>query len=200
MTTLPPTIVDTSMTLVLAVSNSRKIAVGTDSHRQKEHEDGSNETLYDAKKLWDITKDCVVMLAGRKFSFEKIDQFIFDFTETIRELKLISVDEIAKKFEEKIQRVPDSTHTDLEFVIAGYNDETPKLYYMDNKHGFQLTQCLDGYAVAGKQSEARKALSSLRNLEDMTLVELEKTAQKVLSKVHFQFPSEVGGNLSVKVL
>jgi len=198
MITLTPTIIDTSMTLVLALNNSNTIVVGVDILRQQKHEDDTYETLYDAKKLWDITKDCVILLAGRNFSFDKINQFIFDFTETIYDLKITNVDDIAKKFENKIQRVPDATQTDLEFIIAGYTDKKPYAYYMDNKHGFKLAPCLNGYCVAGKQYESRKVITTLSDIKTMNTKELKETAQTILCKVHFECPSEVGGDLRVK--
>lgn len=199
MITLPPTIIDTSMTLVLAIKNSNTVVVGVDTLRQKRCENGSYETLYDAKKLWEITNNCVILLAGRDFSFDRIDQFILDFTDSVNELSLTSASDIAKQFERKIQKT-DAKLSNLEFVIAGYDDTKPMVYSMDSAQGFMLMTCLNGYAFAGKKAEAQEIIAKLPTISKMNTKELKETVQTILCRVHFECPSEVGGDLRVKVL
>jgi 20S proteasome alpha/beta subunit len=207
MITIPSTIVDLSMTLVLAAYNKDSIVIGSDSLYGKKRDDGSGITdlRYDAQKIYECG-NWAILLAGAWFKLEQVDQFLVGFRRFIKSKKMYNVEDIAKelKIVSKEDILPNiwghnKPDADIQFLLAGYKAADPKIYMLRSANRFKIEPVSKSYQAAGQEEFGMDKLEDLKVNENMATDELIESVTKVLELGKKEL-SVVGGELKVKTL
>ena len=199
MLTVKPTIIN-SMTLVMAMHNNKAIAVSADSLRIHD-----GVTLYDAKKLYDITSNSVILIAGRNFDSGEVNTFINDFAYIVNDKGLVNIDDIEQEFNKMlinkmvVDGPPNST-VRLVFLLAGFNDLVPKLFSFDSKYNFKNTNWDSSCLAAGKDTFAYASYREFHVSQDTNTEKLELAAYKIMYTASGEYPNEINGNITVRIL
>ncbi len=191
-------IINTNMTLVIAIHNNSEIVVGADSLRG---DAGTGEIFYNARKLYKITDNLAVLVAGNRFNSGAVDQFLRDFTYEVNEvLNLVSFTDIAEELQRRARVLIGGGFTgDLVFLIAGFNETTPVVKYIQHP-SFNFASVKRSYLAAGKDQFAYQLCESIGIDESTPTDELELAVNQVLLDASGEFPNEVGGDMTVEIL
>lgn len=187
------------MTLIIAAQNRNSIIVGSDSLSGRLDSERLN---LNAQKLYDVSSSCSIMVAGSGFNSERVDQFLLNFIDFVNEQGITDIDEIANALNRSAsQRIAGQVEPgNLIFILAGFSGTTPRLYKFHSNSSFQKTRYDTAYVAAGKDEFAGTVCSELGVNKNMTTNELKTAIELVLEKTHDEFPNEVGGDLTIKVL
>jgi 20S proteasome alpha/beta subunit len=196
METLSPIIDDTSMTLIIGALNQDSIVVGADSLRGHD-----GRIFFDAKKLYEVNGNCVILVAGYLFDAGRVDQFLIDFIDAIRQNRLTDVENIATQLSQTAVRTINlNGASNINFLMAGFSGAEPKLFCIQSSDNFEKSRHHADYLAAGKDEFANELCRQLGLSNNMATEELELSIHKLLLMTSGEFPDQVGGDMKVEVL
>jgi 20S proteasome alpha/beta subunit len=190
------------MTLVLAVHNNNSIVIGSDSFRGNIQ--NNSKTYNDAKKMYEITNNCYVLVAGNGINNDTVDDFLNSFSCNIKKLKLVNINDIYNKFKDLLcdkfkKDGPRSTNEPLIFILVGFQDSKPKFFKFDSRDGF--SEYKDFKIVAGIDDQyVYKELDKSGLVQSTTSKQTEVIVRKVLETTHNKYPNAVDEPYKIKTL
>lgn len=186
------------MTLVIAALNQTNVVVGVDSLR------GSTEPLgqvsLDAKKLYKLTNNCFVLIAGSGFNSLRIRRYLASFRGNLTRQGIEGFDEIILRLRDASRRlIGGGFGGDLVFLLAGFESGQPKAQMIGYPE-FNITDIGKSYLAAGAEQFAYEMCEDLGLSIGSTTEMIELSIYKILYMTSGQYPDKVGGSMTVEIL